>query len=382
MNSKNIPFGQPILGDEEKQAVEEVLSGPILVHGPRSELFESSFAEFTGAPHAISVSSCTAGMHLIYHALGFGPGDEVIVPCQTHVATAHAVELTGARPVFVDANIQSGNIDADAIEALISPRSKALTVVHYLGVPADMEKISEIAKKHGLFLLEDCALSPGASYDGVHTGLIGDAGCFSFYPVKHLTTAEGGMIILKDQALAEKLKLLKAFGVNRTHGERNIPGDYDVVDLGYNYRMSEVHAAIGVEQMKKLPIFLDKRKENFQALEGGLSGLNGFRTLPQPIDETRTSSHYCMGLLLESQLVEKRPEIMDQLKRMGIGTSIYYPHPVSHMSYYRDKYEVIDCPNAELISNSIIALPVGPHLKVGDMQTIVDGLAKVLSEIN
>jgi len=377
-----IPFGKPILEVEEKQAVQDVLSGPILVHGPKSELFENAFREFTGAPHAISVSSCTAGMHLIYHALGFGKGDEVIVPSQTHVATAHAVELTGARPVFVDANIQSGNIDADAIEALISPRTKALAVVHYLGVPADMEKISEIAKKHGLFLLEDCALSPGASFDGVHTGLIGDAGCFSFYPVKHLTTAEGGMIILKDQALAEKLRLLKAFGVNRTHGERSVPGEYDVVALGYNYRMSEVHAAIGIEQMKKLPTFLDKRRENFQLLEDALSGLNSFRILPQPIDETRTSSHYCMGLLLESQLIEKRPEIMDRLKRMGIGTSIYYPHPVPHMSYYRDKYQVIDCPNAELISNSIIALPVGPHLKVGDMQTIVDGLAKVLSEIN
>ena len=377
-----IPFGKPILEEEEKQAVQEVLSGPILVHGPKSEQFENAFSEFTSAPHAISVSSCTAGMHLIYHALGFGPGDEVIVPSQTHVATAHAVELTGARPVFVDANIHSGNIDVEAIEALISPCTKALAVVHYLGVPADMEKISEIAKKHGLFLLEDCALSPGATFNGVHTGLIGDAGCFSFYPVKHLTTAEGGMIILKDQALAQKLRLLKAFGVNRTHGERSIPGDYDVVALGYNYRMSEVHAAIGIEQMKKLPSFLDKRKENFLSLEDSLSGLNGFRILPQPIDETRTSSHYCMGVLLESQLVEKRPEIMDRLKRLGIGTSIYYPHPVPHMSYYQDKYGVIDCPNAELISNSIIALPVGPHLKIGDMQTIADGLAKVLSEIN
>ena len=182
-----------------------------------------------------------------------------LFPSQTHVATAHAVELTGARPVFVDANIHSGNIDADAIEAMISPRTKALAIVHYLGVPADMEKISKIAKKHGLFLLEDCALSPSKFQQGVHTGLVGDAGCFSFYPVKHITTAEGGMIMPKDQALAEKLKLLKAFGVNRTHGERSVPGDYDVVALEYNYRMSEVHAAIGIEQMKKLPTFLDKR---------------------------------------------------------------------------------------------------------------------------
>jgi len=211
--------------------------------------------------------------------------------------------------------------------------------------------------------------------------LVGDAGCFSFYPVKHLTTAEGGMIILKDEALAKKLRLLKAFGVNRSHGERKIPGEYDVVDLGYNYRMSEVHATIGVEQMKKLPTFLQKRKENFDGLEASLSGLDGFRILPQPIDEIRTSSHYCMGILLEPKLVQKRPEIMNQLKARGIGTSIYYPHPVPHMTYYREKYGKISCPNAETISNSIIALPVGPHLDTSDMQTIADGVCSVLSEI-
>lgn len=381
MIKKDIPFGQPILGEEEKRAVEEVLSGPILVHGPKSELFETAFAQFTGAPYAVSVSSCTAGMHLIYHTLGFGPGDEIIVPSQTHVATAHAVELTGARPVFADAEPRYGNIDPAAIESLITPRTKALAVVHYLGVPADMEKISKIAKKHGLFLLEDCALSPGASYKGVHTGLVGDAGCFSFYPVKHLTTAEGGMIILKDAVLAQKLRLLKAFGVNRNHGERKIPGDYDVVDLGYNYRMSEVHAAIGVEQMAKLPSFLEKRKASFNSLESLLRSENKFRILPQPVDDLRTSSHYCMGIILEAELARKRTTLMNQLKSKGIGTSIYYPHPVPHMTYYREKYGEIASPNAETISNSIIALPVGPHLDINDMKTIAEGIFSVFAKI-
>ncbi|MDA0849240.1 MAG: DegT/DnrJ/EryC1/StrS family aminotransferase [Verrucomicrobia bacterium] len=379
MTFKQIPFGQPILGKEEKKAVEEVLSGPILVHGPQSELFENSFAEFTGAPHAISVSSCTAGMHLIYHTLGFGPGDEVIVPSQTHVATAHAVELTGARPVFADSELKTGNVDAATIESLITARTKAIAVVHYLGVPADLEKISEIAKKYGLFLLEDCALSPGARFKGMHTGLIGDAGCFSFYPVKHLTTAEGGMIILKDESLAQKLRLLKAFGVNRSHGQRTIPGDYDVVDLGYNYRMSEVHAAIGIEQMIKLPTFLNKRRANFESLDSLLRSKNGFRILPQPVDNIRISSHYCMGLILDSELSTNRTEIMNQLRVKGIGTSIYYPHPVPHMTYYKKKYGDITCPNAESISNSIIALPVGPHLESSDMQIIADGIFSVLS---
>ena len=379
---KQIPFGKPLIGKEEQRAVKEVLSGPILVHGAQSKEFESSFAAFTSAPNAVSVSSCTAGMHLIYHALGFGPGDEVIVPAQTHVATAHAVELTGAKPVFVDAESRTGNIDISAIETSISPKTRAIAVVHYLGVPVDMGRINEIAKKHSLFVLEDCALSPGASFEGVHTGLLGDAGCFSFYPVKHLTTAEGGMVILKDKALADKIRLLKAFGVNRTHGERSVPGDYDVVGLGYNYRMSEVHAAIGIEQMKKLPSFLQKRKENFITLEASLSGLDGFRILPQPIDGNIVSSHYCMGILLEAHLIAKRAKIMESLKNLGIGTSIYYPHPVPEMSYYRNKYGIVDCPNAELISNSIIALPVGPHLNTTDMQTIAESLSTVLSELN
>jgi perosamine synthetase len=378
---KHIPFGKPLIGKEEKKAVEKVLSGPILVHGPESEEFESSFASFTKAPHAVSVSSCTAGMHLIYHALGFGQGDEVIVPSQTHVATAHAVELTGARPVFVDAESTTGNIDIAAIEAAITSKTRAIAVVHYLGVPVNMDQISNIAKKYSLFVLEDCALSVGASFNGIHTGLLGDAGCFSFYPVKHITTAEGGMVILKDKSLAEKIRLLKAFGVNRSHGERKIPGEYDVTSLGYNYRMSEIHAAIGIEQMKKIPTFLQKRKENFIALEASLSGLDGFRILPQPINETRISSHYCMGILLESKLIDKRPEIMNRLKSMGIGTSIYYPHPVPHMSYYKEKYGALQCPNAELISNSIIALPVGPHLNNLDMETIAKRICYVFSEL-
>ena len=374
-----IPFGKPLIGEEEKKAVMEVLSGPILVHGPQSAEFECSFASFTKAPHAVSVSSCTAGMHLIYHALGFGPGDEVIVPCQTHVATAHAVELTGACPVFVDAEIETGNIDIPAIETSITSNTRAIAVVHYLGVPVDMDKVNQIAEKHGLFVLEDCALSPGASFKGMHTGLLGDAGCFSFYPVKHFTTAEGGMVILKDKTLADKIRLLKAFGVNRSHGERKIPGEYDVSCLGYNYRMSEVHAAIGVEQMKKLPGFLTRRRKNFEALSKSLSALESLRVLPQPVDENFVSSHYCMGVLLPASLAPRRPEIMEGLKAIGIGTSIYYPHPVPHMSYYKEKHRSIECPHAELISNSIIALPVGPHLAEPDMLRIAESFGRVLS---
>ncbi len=380
----NIPFGKPMIGQEEKEAVMKIMDGSILVHGPVSAKFEEKFSVFTGAPNAISVSSCTAGMHLIYFALGYGKGDEVIVPAQTHIATAHAVELTGAKPVFVDAEKNTGNVNIDLIESAINSKTKAIAIVHYLGVPVDMPKVVEIAKKHNLFLLEDCALAPGAKVDGVHVGLHGDAGVFSFYPVKHLTTAEGGMIILRDNNLAKKLKLLKAFGVNRTYGERKIPGMYDAEILGFNYRMSEIHAAIGVEQMKKLPYFLEQRKKNHNRLEAGLKNLTGVSVLPQPINDHICSSHYCLGMMLEKDIVGKRQLIMEALGKKGVGTSIYYPQPVPRMSYYKSKYgyDEKNFVNAAEISDHIIALPVGPHLNLNDMDYIVQSVKELLSDIN
>ena len=379
-----IPFGKPIIEKEELDAVTRVLQGPILVHGPVAEDFESSFAAFTRAPYAVSVGSCTAGMHLVYFALGLGPGDEVIVPAQTHVATAHAVELTGAKAVFVDAELSTGNIDLDLIEAAISPRTKAIAVVHYLGVPVDMVRVNQIAENHGLFVLEDCALAPGTLLDGLHAGLHGDVGVFSFYPVKHLTTAEGGMVITKHADLAKKIRHLRAFGVDRNHSERKVPGMYDASALGFNYRMSEIHAAIGVEQMRKLPGFLERRRNNFERLQSELAELGGCRVLPQPNVGRFTSSCYCLGLVLDDAVAARRSEIMEALTGLGVGTSIYYPQPVPRMSFYKNKYgyDQASYRNAAIISDSIIALPVGPHLKEEDMFFISQQLKKVWKELN
>ncbi len=380
--SIKIPFGIPMIGQEERAAVADVLSGPILVHGPKATEFEQAFARFTDAPNAISVSSCTAGMHLIYFALGYGPGDEVIVPAQTHVATAHAVELTGARPVFVDAEPEIGNIDISRIEAAITPRTRAIAVVHYLGVPVDMPAVVAIARRHNLFVLEDCALSPGAKIDDIHTGLHGDAGVFSFYPVKHITTAEGGMIILRDGALTAQLKLKRAFGVDRTHGERKIPGVYDTIALGFNYRMSEIHAAIGIEQVKKLPRFLAKRAENHRLLSELLHRIEGIRVLPAPAGRL-TSCHYCLSVILNDSLADKRPIIMDALTARGIGSSVYYPQPVPRMRYYREKYgyDPTRFAVAARLSDQSIALPVGPHLSREHMKEIAMEFKKILEEV-
>jgi dTDP-4-amino-4,6-dideoxygalactose transaminase len=256
-----IPFGKPLIGKAEKKAVQKVLSGNILVHGPKAVEFENIFSKFTKSPFSVSVSSCTAGMHLVYFTLGIGVGDEVIVPAQTHVATAHAVELTGAKAVFVDSNFEDGNIDINEIEKSISKKTKAIAVVHYLGIPVDMNKINKIAKKYNLLVIEDCALALGSLINNKHVGLFGDVGVFSFYPVKHMTTAEGGIIISKNKNLIKQLRLKKAFGVNKTFSERKIPGSYDCITLGFNYRMTNIQAAIGVAQIKRVKYLIYQKKK-------------------------------------------------------------------------------------------------------------------------
>ena len=256
-------------------------------------------------------------------------------------------------------------------------------MVHYLGVPVDIIEIKKITDKHNLFLLEDCALAPGAYYNNKHVGLHGDAGVFSFYPVKHITTAEGGMIILKDEELASKLRLKKAFGVDKTHGERKIPGMYETIELGFNYRISEIHAAIGIEQLKKLPLFLKKRKKNFDHLSKMLFNLKNARVILQPYDKTKISCYYCLSILLNDKIASKRSLIMENLKQLGIGTSIYYPQPVPRMKYYRAKYGYSQSKfiNAAIFSDNSIALPVGPHLEISDMEIIGKNLIQIFNNI-
>jgi perosamine synthetase len=362
--TEEIKFAKPLIGNEEKEIVAKVLSGDILVHGPVADQFEKDFAELVNSDFAVSVSSCTAGMHLFYFAVGIGPGDEVIVPAQTHVATAHAVELTGAKAVFVDVDEFTGNILPEAIEKAINARTRAIAVVHYLGVPADMKAIMKIARREKLLVVEDCALSLGATIDNVHTGLFGDVGVFSFYPVKHITTGEGGMLITKDKGIHDRIKFLRAFGVDKTHSTRETPGLYDSPELGFNYRMSEIHAAIGVEQIKKLNNFLNIRRRNYKHLCQLLNGNRGFRLMPQLETETIKSAYYCAGVILEGHLASKRSQIVNAMKESGVGTSIYYPQPVPRMTYYRKKYgyDEKNFVNAETISDCMIALPIGPHL--------------------
>jgi perosamine synthetase len=380
--TRQIPFGRPWITEREKQAVVDVMSGHILTHGPQGKAFEEEFARFAGPDcHALSVSSCMAALHLAWLHFGIGPGDEVIVPAQTHTATVHAVEWVGARPVFVDCDPATGNLTAERIERAITPRTKAISVVHFLGIPCDMPPIVALAAAHNLKVVEDCALAVGGRWDGRHVGLHGDAGCFSFYPVKHITTGEGGMFITRHKSVAEGVAKLRAFGVDRTHTERAIPGMYDVPSLGLNYRMSEMQAAIGRVQMTRIDENLDGRRARFAEIAQGLRGMAGLRVLDST-SAAGPNSHYCLTVVLEGALAARRDELVAQLNADGIGTSVYYPHPVPRLKYYSGKYgyQASDFPNASEISDHSIALPVGWHIDADDSAYIVERFGRAVKE--
>jgi perosamine synthetase len=375
--TRTIPFGRPWLNDDDRNAVARVLEGPILAHGPESQAFEEEFARFLGEDaHCVSVSSCAAALHLAYEYFGLGPGDEVVIPAETHAATANTAEWVGATSVFVDCDSATGNVAPDAIRAAITPRTKAIAVVHFVGIPCDMRAISAIAEEHGLSLIEDCALAVGARIDGTHVGLFGDVGCFSFYPVKHITTAEGGMFVTRHADVAANVARLRAHGVDRSHGERSIPGMYDVPSIGLNYRLSELQAALGRSQLRRIDEILARRRSNFERLRDllvreGLHVLDGVG-----------NSHYCLSVVLEGDAGARRDDILGRLGEAGVGASVYYPKPVPRMTYYREKYgyDAARFPGAEAVSDRGIALPVGPHLENDDVEVVASALLAAIRE--
>lgn len=372
MSDVPIPFARPWVTDDDRAAVDRVLRGHILTHGPECTGFEADFAAFLGPDaHCVSVSSCMAALHLAYLSLGVGAGDEVVVPAQTHVATAHAVELVGATPVFIDADPATGNVTPEGVRAAIGPRTRAVSVVHYLGIPCDMPGIVAVAREVGAHVIEDCALSIGARWDGVHTGLFGDVGCFSFYPVKHLTSGEGGMFVTRDADLAARAARVRGFGIDRTHAERSAPGVYDVAMLGLNYRMSELQAALGRSQVGRAGEVLTRRAANFTAVAGALSDLDDVRLI-DAVDPRASQSHYCAGLVLEGPLAPLRDRVAERINALGVGTSVYYPHPVPRLRWYRERYgDPGDrFPVASRLSDAGISLPVGPHLAPGDAERV------------
>jgi len=372
---RNILFSAPDITKAEMDAVIEVIKSGWLAHGKYSKLLEELFCEFTGAKYAATVSNCTAGLHLSCLSAEFGPGDEVIVPAQTHTATAHAVEYTGAKAVFADVHPVTGNIRIEEIEKKLTSATKGIIPVHMAGYPCDMEEIIAICEINKLILIEDCAHALGTKYISRHAGNFGISGCFSFYPTKQISTGEGGIVITNNELVIDFINKHKAFGIDTPPEMRSRPGIYDVQGLGYNFRMTDFQAALGAGQMQRYKINLEKRQANAKLFCEYLSN-NQYIEYPK---FTEDNSYFLFQILIKPPF--NRDDLLVKLREAGIGVSIHYATPVPLMSYYIEKYGYIhdDFPNAIQFGNRVISLPVHPKISDEDIYFIIEIINKFLS---
>jgi perosamine synthetase len=377
-----IPICKPFIDENEQIEVAAVLQSGWLMQGPKVEQFEQAFRQQVDSGFAIAVSSCSTALHLATRLCGIQPGDEVIVPSFTWIATAAAVEECGAHPVFCDVDLQTFNIDVDMAESLIGPRTRAIIAVNLFGLPADLPRLSQIACKQGIFLIEDAACSLGGTIAGRHSGTFGRVGCFSFHPRKSITTGEGGMIVGNCEEDAALLRSLRSHG-----GRRLIPnvatrpydlGDFD--QLGYNYRLTDLQAAVGLAQMKKLGYIMMKRRELAAAYSRELAGIAGIALPHQPAGYEHAYQSYVVmvdssadNADADARAHARRNRIMEQLHSAGIATRPG-THAVHLLTYYRQKYGLSNsaCPQARRAMNQSIALPLYPTMTDSEQAYVID----------
>ena len=376
-----IPIAYPDIGEEEARAVYEVVKSGWINEGEKVREFENRFANYIGVKHAIACFNGTVGLHLILLAHGIGPGDEVIVPSMTFVSTATSVLHAGATPVFADIDPKTFNIDPEHIEKIIEAdhkikengrlinqktgkQLKAIIPVHYGGQSADMDSILEIAKKYNLYIFEDAAEAHGAEYKGRKVGTFGNAAMFSFTPTKNITTAEGGMITTNNDEIAEKIRLLK------NHGQDE---QYHHILVGYNYRMTEMQAAMGIEQLKKLPAIIARKQENAKFLNAELEKIEGI--IPPYVAPDCNHTYMIYTIKIDSQKPGiSQDMLMYKLEEKGIQTKIYFP-PVHLQPIFRKMgYKEGMLPVTEAISNQILSLPFHSKLTTEEMEYMVDCL--------
>ena len=365
-----IPINAPQIGEEEIEAVVNVLKSGVLTHGlgagPMVTKFEEAFSKFVEAKHAIAVNSGTAALHLAILGAGIKPDDEVILPSFTFVATAEAVVMAGAKPIFVDIDPQTYNISSRKIERALTKKTKAIIPVDLYGLPVYLQPIKEIADKHGLTIVEDAAQAHGAIYKGKPVGAFADVTCWSFYASKNMTTGEGGMITTNKDEIAEKLRLI------RSHGEKE---KYKSIILGYNYRMPEIQAAIGCVQLKKLSKFLAKRRENAKKLTTKLTKADNLRLPMEP--EDCKHSWYLYTVRLKGAKRNKRDTIVKRLRQKGIGAEAYYTSPIHLMPYYR-KFGKNRLPETERAAEQVFSLPIHPGVSVEQIDFIGEAVSNLL----
>lgn len=374
---REIPLCIPYTGDEEKKAVNEVIDSGWYAHGPKNRELESLFAGYLGVEHALTMNSCTSCIHLAVEALGIT--GEVIIPSFTFVATANAVITGGGTPVFADVEEDTCCIDPEAIEGLIGPETQAIMPVHYGGQSADMQRIMQIAREHDLYVIEDSAETIGGEHHGQMAGTFG-VGCFSFYPTKNMTTGEGGILTTNDDRLAQKVKALLAHGIDKTTYEReNKEKSWyrSASYVGYNFRMSNILAAIGVEQFKKLEDMNDRRRKWAGKLTEGL------QELPQitpPVERPENKHVYQMYTIRVKEGLD-RDQFVKDLNAKGIGASVHFYPPVHLMPPYQgDQFRQGDLSVTEKIMHEIVTLPLYPQMEADDVRYMVDVVKDIIAD--
>ncbi|QNI52869.1 perosamine synthetase protein family [Synechococcus sp. BIOS-E4-1] len=386
-----VPIARTGLTEDEVQSVLEPLRSGWLVQGPKVREFEQAWSSFTGADHSIAVTSCTTALHLSLAALGFGPGDEAIVPAFTWISTANVVEHLGGRVVFADIDLSTFNINPADIESLITPRTKAILPVHLFGLSADMKVINEIAQKHNLWVVEDAACGFGATFQNRHVGTFGNTGCFSFHPRKAITTGEGGMITTHDSQLAEKIRRLRDHGAAMNDLQRHLgPRPYllaDHPDAGYNQRMTDLQAALGAAQMQRAKAIVNERRELAGFYDKAFADLDWLRTPKAPTGYGHGYQSYpCLfepGTVVRAvksrdqqllkEVSERRNVWMEELQKQGVSTRPA-THAVHMLSYYRNRYQLK--PEhffaAQAANDCSISLPLFHGMSGEEQQYVID----------
>jgi perosamine synthetase len=342
-----------------------VLESGMLAAGERVAEFEKKFADYCGTTHAVAINNGTAALHAALLAADIGVGDEVIVPSFSFIATATAVSMTGAKPIFVDVNEQTFGIDPAQVEGSVTPKTKAVIGVHLFGQPFDVPGIQQVCESHNLTLIEDAAQAHGAMYNGEKTGGFGQFGCFSFYATKNMTTGEGGMVTTSDKTYNERLRLL----INHGQSEK-----YLHTRLGYNYRMTDVAAAIGLVQLKKLEKFNTRRRKNAEYYDTHIS-VKGLIT--PAVAQGMHHVYHQYVIRLTDEFPMKRADFMEYLKVKGIGTAVHYPIPIHHQPVYARANEPDSCPVSTRLASSVLSIPVHPLLDQKELAYICDAINRV-----
>lgn len=372
-----LPYGRQVISEDDIAAVVAALRSPWLTTGPRVGEFEAAVCAFTGAQYGVAVSSGTAALHATMAAIGVGPDDEVIVPAMTFAATANAVVYQGGTPVFADVEADTLLIDPASVENRLTKKTKAIVAVDYAGQPCDYPALRAITERHGLRLIADACHSLGAEEDGIKVGTLADMTVFSFHPVKHITTGEGGMVVTDNPDLAETMRRFRNHGISTDHRQREALGtwQYAMVELGYNYRITDFQCALGMSQLAKLPSFLERRRELARLYDQAFAPLQAIR--PLAVRPRVISAWHLYVVRLQD--ASSRAAVFQGLRERGIGVNVHYL-PVHLHPFYQERfgYRKGLCPVAESAYECLLTLPLHHGMTTNDVHMVIKTLGEIL----